>query len=149
MERIHYLAAELFGYSYENYNGKLEIKHVRFTKYMPETVRKLEKALDENWIDSKIAKELEIEIEEVSKWKDAYRSANRIVKNTHAGAFFKSAIRESVLHALDLGLSEEKDIDILIEQICYRTADLGFLLKVEDKKLSDYFDYLIYGDEDS
>jgi len=149
MEKVHYLAAELFGYSYGKYQGKLEVRHPRFTKYMPETVKKLEKALEENWDDAKIAKELEIEIDEVQNWKESYHSANSIVDSAHAGASFKSAIRVTVQHALSSGLSEENDIENLIEQICYRTADLGFQLKIENKKLSDYIDYLIYGDEDN
>lgn len=64
MKRYDYLAAELFGYSYQHYQEKLEIRHPRFSKYLPNVVRTLEKGINESWSDEKIANEIEIVFED-------------------------------------------------------------------------------------
>ena len=43
MKYIHYIAAEMYGYSYGRYADKLEIRHIRFTKIMPNTIRTMQK----------------------------------------------------------------------------------------------------------
>ncbi|MBO0799150.1 MAG: hypothetical protein J2P31_10055 [Blastocatellia bacterium] len=52
--RKHLLAAELFNYSYANYEDHLGIGNLRFEKYMPETFDILDRAINEGWTDSRI-----------------------------------------------------------------------------------------------
>jgi hypothetical protein len=42
------------------------------------------------------------------------------------------------LYALEEGLNSAEDIDDLVGQICYRAADLAYLLDMEEKELSEY-----------
>ena len=44
--------------------------------------------------------------------------------------------------ALDLGLEDPGDIEKLVMQICYRAADLAYLLKFEGSSLSRYSRHL-------
>jgi len=148
MKEIHYLAAEVYGYSYDNYQEKIEMGHVRFTKYMPDSIRILIKAENENWDDEKLANKLEIDIDQVNSWKNSFRNAQSIVKGEHAGDSFKIAIRKTILDAVESGLSNDEEIETLIEQIYYRTNDFGFLLNKEGRKVSDYSIYLRFGDID-
>ena len=61
----------------------------------------------------------------------------------NASESFRRAVKESIKNALDNdGLKSESDIDNLVIQICYLAADLGYLLELEGKKLSDYSEWL-------
>ena len=44
--------------------------------------------------------------------------------------------------SIEKGLNSGKDIDDLVGQIAYRTADLAYLLDMEEKELSDYSELL-------
>ena len=39
MNRYHLLAAEIFGYSYANYQDHLDVHNIRYTKLMPKDAR--------------------------------------------------------------------------------------------------------------
>jgi len=148
MNRYRYIAAEMYGYSYDEYQKKLSIGNTRFTKYMPETVEIIEKAVEENWDHEKIARVLEVELKNVPEWIDSFLHAKEIVDSKHAAESFKNAVKRSIIHTLELGLDTETNIDNLVEQICYRAADFGYLLKKEKKHIDDYSRYLRYGDEE-
>ena len=61
MERIHFLAAEIFRYSYANYDDHLGINE-RFDKLMPCDAEILETALKDEWpIDKVIHKSLKFQ----------------------------------------------------------------------------------------
>jgi hypothetical protein len=44
----------------------------------------------------------------------------------------------SIQFALQEGLETEADVEDLVVQICYRAADLGYLLDMTDERLADY-----------
>ena len=62
MDRIHFLAAEVFSYSFANYENHLGIGHARFEELMPRDAEILEQAERESWSDEQIAEALEIEL---------------------------------------------------------------------------------------
>ncbi len=151
MNRYRYIAAEMYSYSYDEYQRKLSSGNTRFTKYMPESVEIIEKAIEENWDHKKIAKVLEIDLENVSEWITSFLYAKEIVDSKHAGEAFRNGVKRSVLFAVEVGLDSEEKINELIEQICYRAADFGYLLKKEKKQMDDYSEYLRFdhnGDEE-
>jgi hypothetical protein len=61
MNRYHLLAAEIFGYSYANYDDHLGIDHIRYETLMPDTTRTLERAEAECWPLEKVARKLELD----------------------------------------------------------------------------------------
>ena len=68
--------------------------------------------------------------------------AKEIVSADNAVESFRLGVKQSILYALEEGLNSAKDIDGLVGQICYRAADLAYLLNMEKKELSDYSEYL-------
>lgn len=142
MTEEEFLAAELFNYSYDNYVDHLEVENQRFTELMPGTVRKLEAAQEEQWSKSRIAKELDVPEEEVDRWLDDFSRAKEVVHAENASESFRRAVKHSIRNALGEELDTDETIDELVIQICYRAADLGYLLRLEGKQLSDYSDWL-------
>ena len=55
---------------------------------------------------------------------------------------FRLGVKQSIIYALEKGLNSSEDIDDLVGQICYRAADLAYLLDLEQKQLSDYSELL-------
>ena len=47
-------------------------------------------------------------------------------------------MRYSIQYDVEKGLKDQDDIERLVTQICYRAADLAYLLDMEGKRLSDY-----------
>ena len=137
MKRIHFLAAELFSYSYDNYEGHLDVNK-RFDVFMPENARLMEQAKKEGWSDERIAKECDIDIEKVPDWRDQFNEALEIVDAKTPAESFRRAVRASVEYAVKEGLDDEKSINNLIGQICYRAADLSCILKHRDEPLHEY-----------
>ena len=136
LSEIHLLAAEIYGYSYFNY-----VNHEgnpRFDRYMPQTVKQLRRAIAEEWPKDRIAKTLDIPLEKVDVFLEAYRDGMDVVFAHNASESFRAGIKQSIQKALRDGLKSEEDVDKLVIQICYRAADLGYLLDCEGKELSDY-----------
>lgn len=138
MKRIHFLAAELFSYSYDNYEGHLGIGNVRFDKLMPDEAAMLEQAEREGWTDEQIAAESDYEIEDIPHWRSKFRKALYIVDAETPAQSFLRGVRASIEYAVSEGLSGEKSIENLVGQICYRAADLSCMLKKEGKPLWKY-----------
>jgi len=136
------LAAELFNYSYDNYADHVAVDNLRFTEYMPEDVEKLQKAERGNWSHERIAQELEIEESKVDEWLESFKRAKDIVFAENASESFRESVKYSIKDALQEGGKTEEEIDDLVIQICYRAADLGYLLELEGKRLSDYSKWL-------
>ena len=138
MNRKQLLAAETFAYSYANYADHLGIGNIRFDKLMPGDVDTLEQAEQEGWDDKRLAEALEVEEEDVDFWRISYQRAKEIVGASNPAEAFRRGVRYSIEDAIEEGLSTEEDIKALVTQICYRTADLAYLLDLEGKQLSDY-----------
>ncbi len=138
MNRKKLLAAETFNYSYANYADHLGIGHIRYEKLMPQDVRYLEQAEREGWPLKKLARLLECNEEIAEQFRVSYTRAKDIVDAPHAAESFRRGARYSIMDAVAEGLTGEADIERLVTQICYRAADLAYLLDLEKRKLSHY-----------
>jgi hypothetical protein len=142
MSKDQLLAAETFSYSYANYDDHLGIGNVRFDKLMPNDIKVLQTAEKKGWDIGQIANKLELKIEDAEKLIQQYTRAKEIVFAPNAATSFQIGVRHSIENALEKGLSTTEDINELVEQICYRAADLAYLLDMEGKELSDYSEHL-------
>jgi hypothetical protein len=142
MKRKHFLAAEIFGYSYAHYADHLGIGNMRFEQLMPQQIATLERAEHEGWDDTRLAKALEVAPEEVAAWRSSFRHAQAIVDAPHAAEAFRRGVRYSIEDAVKDGLSDAAAIERLVVQICFRAADMGYLLDQEEKRLSAYSEAL-------
>src|SRR5699024_2952949 len=142
MKRIHFLAAELFSYSYDNYEGHLGIGNARFDKLMPEEARLLERAEEEGWTDEQVAAESSYNMEDIQGWRTEFREALAIVDAESPAQAFLRGVRASVEYAVEEGVDDEQSLDNLVGQICYRAADLSFLLKQHEELLWQYSEEL-------
>jgi hypothetical protein len=142
MTREQLLSAEIFGYSYANYQGHVDIENVRYERLMPATVSILERASGETWPMPRLAKELDTDEAKANDLLEAYRRAAQVVDAENPAEAFRKAVRFSVLDAVQEGLSTEEAIDSLVTQICFRAADLAYLLDREGKPLSRYSRHL-------
>jgi len=138
MKRQHLLAAETFAYSYDNYKDHLDVGNIRFTKLMPRDVDTLEKAEREGWIVEELAEVLERDLQQAHHLRRAYEKARQIVDAPTPVEAFRRGVRFSIEHAVEQGLDDEEAIEKLVVQICYRAADLAYLLEGEGAPLSRY-----------
>lgn len=141
MNKTQLLAAETFAYSYANYADHLGI-NLRFDKYMPDDIKSIEKILRQGGSAKEIAAKLEIDKEAAERVLTNYLVAKEIVSADNAVESFRLGVKQSILYALEEGLNSAEDIDNLVGQICYRAADLAYLLDMEEKELSDYSEML-------
>ena len=137
MTELQLLAAETFAYSYANYADHLGV-NPRFDTYMPNDVRKIESIVSKGGGADEIAAKLQIDKETAEIMLSKYLMAKQIVSAANAAESFRLGVKQSILLALEDGLHTDKDIDNLVVQICYRAADLAYLLDIEKKALSDY-----------
>lgn len=137
MKRIHYLAAEIFFYSYDNYDGHLGING-RFDRMMPDDARLLDAALDGEFDAKELAAKLKVTEDDLIEYLQRAKNARKIVDADNPAEGFREAVKQSIQHALENGINDEADIDALTGQICYRAADLSFLLKQNEKRLEQY-----------
>jgi hypothetical protein len=146
LTREQRLAADLFGYSYAHYADHLGDLpgegNVRFERLMPEDVKVLERAERENWKPARLAKALEIAEDKVERYREMYRQAKDIVDAPTPAESFRRGVRHSIENAMQEGLSNARDVEKLVTQICYRAADLGYVLDAEGEQLSDYSEEL-------
>lgn len=137
MTKIQLLAAETFAYSYANYADHLGV-NLRFDKYMPDDIKTIENIVSQGGGAEKIAAKLEIDKESAERVLSNYLEAKKIVSADNAVESFRLGVKKSILYALEEGLNSAEGIDDLVGQICYRAADLAYLLDMEKKELSDY-----------
>ncbi len=142
MNRTQLLAAEIFGYSFANYADHLGIGNIRFERLMPADAKTLETAEREGWPAAKIAAALEVDVERAEELLEAFQRAREIVDAENPAEAFRNGVRFSIWHALEEGLRDPESIEKLVTQICYRAADLAFLLEREGKTLSRYSRHL-------
>jgi len=138
MDRQQLLAAETFHYSYANYDNHLGIGNIRFDELMPDDVDTLERAEQGGWDDARLAEALEIEEEHVARWRRSYQRAKAIVDAPSPAESFRRGVYFSVEDAVEKGLSDGQAIKDLVVQICYRAADLAYLLDMRGERLSKY-----------
>jgi hypothetical protein len=138
MERRHFLAAQIYGYSYTHYAENLEKENVRFTTLMPGEVEILEQAEREDWEPNRLAEALGIEEDKVSLWQDLYQASKHIVDAGTCVDSFRASIRSILKAAASESLDKDEVVERIAAQICYQTADLGYLLDQENRRLSDY-----------
>lgn len=142
MKRVHYIAAEMFGYSYENYYDKVTMGHIRFTKYMPDDVKAVEQAEQEEWSNERLAKKLNVSVSKLEVVRAAYIDAVKLVDAGDSVDKYIEGVIQSVKNAVEIGLKSEVDINQLVSQILYRTSDLSFLLREEEDELWTYSEKL-------
>ena len=141
MDRRQLLSAEIHGYSYDNYHDHLGV-NPRFDRYMPEAVDILESAADEAWPIEKVARALGVEISAAKEDLLALERARKVVDAENPAESFRWAVRQAIEAAIEKGLSDPESIDQLTIQICYRAADLGYILKQNGEVLSRYSRHL-------
>ncbi len=142
MNRAQLLAAETFGYSFANYADHLGIGNVRYEHVMPETAATLETAEREQWPPTKIAEKLEVDVEQAAQLLASFQRAREAVDAKNPAEAFRNGVRFSIRDAVEDGLHDAESIENLVTQICYRAADLAFLLDREGKTLSQYSRHL-------
>ena len=141
MNHTQLLAAELFNYSYANYQNHLGINE-RFDRLMPQTVLTLEKAEREDWPLEKLAREIEVDLDRAEDLLRHHGDARKVVEAENPAAAFRNGVRQSIQVAMEIGLESAEDIEKPVRQICYCAADLADLLKVEGNTLSRYSRHL-------
>ena len=142
MDRLKLLAAEIYGYSFANYEDHLGIGNERYERLMPQTAETLETAEREGWSASKIADELDVDVEQAEQLLEAFERARDIVDAENPAEAFRHGVRFSIMDALDDGLHGPETIEKLVTQICFRAADLAVLLEQEGEPLSRYSRHL-------
>src|ERR1051326_8050719 len=96
MTREQLLAAEIYGYSFANYQDHLGIGNVRYERLMPDTVRTLEQAAKQNWPVSRIAEVLNVDIDEAEELTAALKRARQVVDSENPAELFRNAVRFSI-----------------------------------------------------
>lgn len=142
MDRLKLLAAEIYGYSFANYEDHLGIGNERYERLMPQTAETLETAEREGWSASKIADELDVDVEQAEQLLEAFERARDIVDAENPAEAFRHGVRFSIMDALDDGLDGAEAIENLVTQICFRAADLAVLLEQAGEPLSRYSRHL-------
>jgi hypothetical protein len=139
MNRIHLLAAEIFGFRYASYAEHLERGNARFEKLMPSAVRTLERAAAAGWPTQRIAQALNCGEAAAGEALCAYHRAREVVDAENPAESFRWGVRQAIEHVLkDEGLGDEASVERLVLQICYRAADMAFLLEQDGEPLSRY-----------
>jgi hypothetical protein len=141
MDRIHLLAAEIFKYSYANYEEHLGVNE-RYDKLMPRDAKLLETAISEKWPAKRVAEKLDVPIDAATKLLITTQEALAIVDAENPAESFRKAVEQSIHYALEDGLHSQEAIANLVTQICYRAADFGLLLEREGHSLSQYSRHL-------
>jgi hypothetical protein len=106
------------------------------------TPRALERADTEGWQVEKVARKLKVNTEQAADLLRAFRRARDVVDAENAAESFRWGVRQSIERALAEGLRDEASVERLVTQICYRAADLAYLLKREGQSLSRYSRHL-------
>jgi hypothetical protein len=116
--------------------------NVRFEKLMLDDVDTPARAEREDWDASRLAKALDIVEDKVEVYQRLYRQAKDIVDAPSPAESFRRGVRYSIENGVREGLRTESEVEQLVTQVCYRPADLGYLLDVEGKRLSAYSETL-------
>lgn len=140
LDRWKLLAAETFSYSFDNYADHRG--NARFDRYMPDDVRILDRAVKESWPLDRLAKEFDRPEEDARVLLTSFQDALEVVDAPTPAESFRRSVRQVIKHALVDGLESDEQIESLVVQVCYRAADLSFLLRSRDEPLHKYSDLL-------
>src|SRR6185295_12129320 len=140
LDRWKLLAAETFSYSYDNYADHRG--NVRFDRYMPDDVRLLDRANRESWPLDRLAKELDRSEEDASELLESFRKALEVVDAPTPAESFRRSVRQVIEQAAAEGIEPGEQLEALVVQICYRVADLSFVLRARDEPLHKYSELL-------
>ena len=111
MTREQLLAAEIYGYSFANYQDHLGIGNIRYEQLMPEAAMTLEQAAKENWPTSRIVEVLDVDLDEAKQLTTAFDRARQIVDAENPAELFRNAVRFSIQGALGEGLRDAESIE--------------------------------------
>ena len=122
-----YIAAEIYGYSFANYDDHLGIGNFRYDKFMPEAAKTLERAAKEGWPPSKIAEVLKVDIDEAQELSAAFDRARQIVDAENPAEMFRNGVRFSIQDAVREGLHDAELLRRLLrrfvtEQLIWPTS---------------------------
>ena len=81
-------------------------------------------------------------------WRKRFRDAVEVVDAGNPAEGFRNAVRQSLVFEFEQGPAGDAKIESVVKQICYRAADLGFLLKRNGTKLEDYSENLCSEDDE-
>ena len=136
LDRWKLLAAETYSYSYDNYANHRGNR--RFDEYMPNDVRLLDRANRESWEIERLARELEVAPDLAADLLARFRDALEVVDAPSPAESFRRSVRQAVQRAMEEGLATDEQVEGLVIQVCYRAADLGYLLQLRDERLHKY-----------
>lgn len=136
LDRWKLLAADTFSYSYDNYADHRG--NPRFDVLMPNDVRILDRANRESWDIERLAERLELDVEIATRMLHRFRDALHVVDAPNPTESFRRAVRQAIRRAKEEGLDTEEQIESLVVQVCYRAADLSFLLRARSEPLHKY-----------
>jgi len=142
MDREKLLAAELFAYSYQNYEDHLGIGNPRFEEMMPVEARTIERAYRENWSMQDLARELGLDAEHVKGLLDSYSNAIEIVDAQTPAKALRNALRQSFDTVLGDRRVPDHEIEEFLNQACYRVSDFLFLMESQGSGLREMSDEL-------
>ena len=140
LDRWKLLAAETFGYSYDNYADHRG--NLRFDEYMPNDVQVLDRANRESWGIERLAGELDLAPDIAATLLSRYRDAMEVIDAPNPAESFRRSVRQAIRRALQEGLGTDEQVETLVIQVCYRAADLSYLLKLRGEPLHKYSDLL-------
>jgi hypothetical protein len=140
LDRWKLLAAETFSYSYDNYADHRG--NLRFDEYMPNGVRVLDRANRESWETERLARELEVAPDVAAELLVRFRDALEVVDAPNPAESFRRSVRQAIQRALKEGLATDEQVESLVIQVCYRGADLSYLLQLRNERLHRYSDLL-------
>ena len=142
LSRTKLLAADIFAYSYANYQDHSGIGSIRFDKLMPRDAKKLEKAIKQNWPVERIEQELDVDTDTATHLLEATKRAILVVDAGNPAESFRHAVRHVIQNAAEDGLNDDDAIEQAVTQICYRASDMAHLLEAEGSPLSIYSEHL-------
>lgn len=138
MHRMHFLAAEIFGYSFANYRDHLGIGNIRYEDLMPDDANRLVQAVRENWPLAKVAKDQETDTDIAASLILSTKQAVDVLDAGSPAKSFRVAVRQLLQKASEQGLNTDQEVESLLTQICYRVSDLSCLLDEQGETLEQY-----------
>ncbi len=109
---------------------------------MPRTPATLEQAVKGQWPIEKLAKKLKVNREEAEDFLEDSHRALQVVDAENPAEAFRNGVRQSIQSAVQKGLLDDGAVEKLVIQICYRAADLAYLLDLKRAPLSRYSRHL-------
>ncbi|MGK7396769.1 MAG: hypothetical protein ACNS62_19490 [Candidatus Cyclobacteriaceae bacterium M3_2C_046] len=132
MDKYKLLAAEMNGFRYADYYNHLGNLH--FDTILPNEVKRLEKAAQENWSDDQISRELKLDREVARKKLRKYKLAKKLIESPGLAEFLRRSLRETLKTCASISEEEQEQ---MVENICQRMTDLGFMLERRNQQLHE------------